>query len=143
MSPTPILQLVREFSFCVVLSFAVIIGVIHAALHLLQNYCVSEFIVQSSLARFLATPAMHIAQITQVQEYLLVVFKMTMACTILVFAVREVVLSFSSWMGWSSEEADGNLEAGDRKIAVVGQWGWKSDEKLPYTMTIPAPNGKL
>ncbi|KAJ7189326.1 hypothetical protein GGX14DRAFT_580804 [Mycena pura] len=124
MSTNPTQQLCREFAICALLSFFIIMGILHLVLHLLHGYFVSSLALCSPLARFLAAPAVHIAQIGQMHAYLVGVFKVTVACTVVVFAVRQMVLQMGTWMGWwgletEAPDAEGEaaslLEAGELK----------------------------
>jgi hypothetical protein len=113
MSPT--LRVAREFLICVCLSFTIILGAIHAVLHLLHVSFISGAL-RSPLARVLVKPIVQIAQISLLHEYLMVVFKVTFSCSILVFAMREVLITLLSWVGCVSLESEAReLEARDRK----------------------------
>lgn len=113
MSPSVTLrQFLREFAICASLSFLVILGTLHAVLHLLDHACPSELGLCTHLAKFLTSDA---AQSSHV--YLLLVFKVTIACTILVFALREIVLTGVRWWHPSAEERD--VEKGDRKPRIT------------------------
>ncbi|KAJ7023171.1 hypothetical protein C8F04DRAFT_1401872 [Mycena alexandri] len=137
MTPTPVRQIARELVICTSLSFIVILGVIHALLHLLQASIISGATIQSPVGKFFATPAVRIAQISQLHSYVLVIFKVTIACTILVLAVREAVSSLGIWIGWWTPEGqlEADLESGDLKSDV----DWSADEKVPYS-DAPYPN---
>ncbi|KAJ7826296.1 hypothetical protein B0H14DRAFT_3722657 [Mycena olivaceomarginata] len=129
MSPT--LRFAREFLICVCLSFTIILGAIHAVLHLLHVSFISGAL-RSPLARVLVKPIVQIAQISLLHEYLMVV--------ILVFAMREVLITLLSWVGCVSLESEAReLEARDRKrLADLEGQEW-ADAKSYYTLSIPAP----
>jgi hypothetical protein len=138
MSPSPAHKLAHEFCICVTLSFFIILGAIHAFLHLLHLYFASAAFPSSRLAKIFVAPAVQIAQISQIHEYLLVVFKVTFACSILVFAVREIVALLGSWMGWwnlDSQNAGetGDVEAGaEQNVNDFAYLGWREDEKVSF-----------
>ncbi|KAF7369697.1 hypothetical protein MVEN_00301200 [Mycena venus] len=135
MSTTPAHQLAREFAICVSLSFIVVLGVIHGLPHLTHALIASG---PAPLARFLATPAAHIAQISHIHEHLLVVFKITVACCVLVFALREIVAAVGSLTGWwdvEGQDEEEDLEVGDK----VERWG----EKRSHLRGIPYPNNTV
>ncbi|KAF7333728.1 hypothetical protein MVEN_02329200 [Mycena venus] len=138
-APMSSARLAREFFICVCLSFVIILGVIHAFLHLIHLHLLSE-ILRSPVADFLAETIVQIAQISQLHEYLFVVFKVTFACSILVFAVREIVMTLFYWIGCSN--VDSETVDWEAKLAVADLEGqrWAANEKLPYfVLLIPAP----
>ncbi|KAJ7109571.1 hypothetical protein C8R43DRAFT_962573 [Mycena crocata] len=147
MSPTPARQLFKEFAICATLSFLIILGLIHALLHLLHIYLLSGVALRSPLAKFLVGPAIQISQISQVHEYLLVVFKITLACSILVFATREIMLIVGSHLGYWQKEAD--VETGKQALPFCHEPSW-IDEKNPLqrdsdypVMAAAAPDDEL
>ncbi|KAK6992655.1 hypothetical protein R3P38DRAFT_3225436 [Favolaschia claudopus] len=138
MSAIPASRLAREFIICVILSFFIVLGLIHGLLHFLHAGVASGIVVlHSPLAKHLVGPAIQLSQIAQLHGYLLAVFKVTMACSALIFAVRELVSGLGLWTGWwdldsaeTSSEGLDELEAGlsivDVKEATI-VW---TDEKL-------------
>ncbi|KAJ7219660.1 hypothetical protein B0H12DRAFT_1078582 [Mycena haematopus] len=121
MSPTSVPELAREFGICVSLSVFVVLGGIHGLRHLLHACIASGFAFCLPIAKFLAPPAAQLVQILYIRAYLVVVFKLIVACTVLVFALREIVSGVGSWTGWwDMVEVQGVLEAvtGGRKIGA-------------------------
>ncbi|KAF8193220.1 hypothetical protein K438DRAFT_1969708 [Mycena galopus ATCC 62051] len=119
MSPTPVVQLARQFVICVFSSFIVILGVIHILGHLVHASVVSETTLRSPLAALFGRPAVQIAQIADIPEHVFIVFKMTFACSVLVFALRDLVSLVGSWAERMNSEGKtkGDLEAAwDRKV---------------------------
>ncbi|KAJ7747127.1 hypothetical protein DFH07DRAFT_776083 [Mycena maculata] len=106
-------ELFREFAICASLSFIVILGVLHALLRLLHVYFVSGLALRWPLVKVMTTSAFRISQITTAHAYLLVVFELTIACTVLVFAVREISLAIGASRG-----GEGDLEAGEERAAA-------------------------
>jgi hypothetical protein len=125
------LHFFREFAVCAALSFLITLGAIHALLHLLHIYCVLSLALHMPLATILTEPAVQLALLADAQIYLLVVFKVTVACTVLVFALRELALALGPRMGWCGRSRERDAEAGDtdRKAPVPQELGWRSDEK--------------
>ncbi|KAJ7486877.1 hypothetical protein FB451DRAFT_1168256 [Mycena latifolia] len=139
MSPTSTRQIVREFAICASLSFIIILGMIHALLHILHLLFQSEAALRSPLAQFVAAPAVQLSRISEAHTYLLVVFKITIACTVLVFAARELLLAGGAYLGWwGSRTREGDLENGDCKFEAA--LGWRTDEK---NLKRPASSGHL
>ncbi|KAJ6589606.1 hypothetical protein B0H19DRAFT_239575 [Mycena capillaripes] len=121
MSPVPALKLAREFFICGCLSSVIILGLINAFIHLPHIYVV-RWALRSPLIKSVAVSALQIGQISQLREYQAIVFQVTFACSILVFAVGEIVLTIGYWLGRENET---DLEIG---AADVDGWG---REKLP------------
>ncbi|KAJ7072048.1 hypothetical protein C8F01DRAFT_1361480 [Mycena amicta] len=113
-------KVLREFAACTSLSFLFILGMIHTLFWALSLYLASGRTLDTPLLRFIAAPAVQMAEITQLDAYLLVVFKKTLACTVVVFAAREVMSKIGCWMGWwDSEDEDDEvvqLESGKRRV---------------------------
>ncbi|KAJ6472640.1 hypothetical protein DFH09DRAFT_472527 [Mycena vulgaris] len=116
----------REFFICASLSFIIILGVLHALLHMLHLCFVSDLALRSPLARFLTAPAEQLSRIADAHTYLLIVSKVTIACTVLVFAVREIIVAGGTYLGWWRTLPD-DVEAGD--LATEEQ-GWREDKKV-------------
>ncbi|KAJ7134111.1 hypothetical protein C8R46DRAFT_1235297 [Mycena filopes] len=132
MLPTPARQITRELFICTVLSTLVILVLVHFV-HLLY----ASAFPSTPLGKLLAAPAAQIAQIAQMHAYVFVVFKVTMACTVLVLALREVVACVGISMGWwgASVPEEADLEAG--KLADDDDWS--AEEKASYS-DAPYPN---
>ncbi|KAJ7094112.1 hypothetical protein C8R44DRAFT_749630 [Mycena epipterygia] len=114
MSPTSVTlrQFLREFAICASFSFIIIFSTLHALLHLIDQGFPSELALCIPLAQFWpldATQSSHLS--------LLLIFKVTIACTILVFALREIVLTGMKLWRPSAEERD--VEKGDRKPRIT------------------------
>ncbi|KAJ7456008.1 hypothetical protein B0H11DRAFT_231299 [Mycena galericulata] len=145
-SPPSVLQLLRELVVCASLSFIIILGVMHALLHLLYIYLASGHALRSSLTKTMTASVMQMSQIADAQAYILVVFKVTVACTILVLAVREIISAAGNYLGWFNPLKEGDSEAGDCKLPKSVE---RPDEKValtdvPYfSISIPAPNDPL
>ncbi|KAJ7649216.1 hypothetical protein B0H17DRAFT_1215381 [Mycena rosella] len=131
-------QFLQEFAICASLSFIIILGVIHAVLYLAQMFFLSGLPPLTLTARFLAQllsapgRTMQLSHIAELSTYLLIVFKVTIACTVLVFAFRELIAIGGCYMGWSgSRKKQGDAEKGDHKQKLR----WRPDEKKMARLT--------
>ncbi|KAJ7097058.1 hypothetical protein B0H15DRAFT_797791 [Mycena belliarum] len=117
LSCNPTHQFVRELVVCAALSFIIVLGVVHATLHLLHLYIESTALpcTPAPLPERLATPALQLSRISEAHTYLLVVFKITLACTVLVFAGRELVVAGGVHFGWWGEGAQEGVTDDDLK----------------------------
>ncbi|KAJ6476897.1 hypothetical protein C8R45DRAFT_1102192 [Mycena sanguinolenta] len=143
MSPTPIAQLAREFAVCVCLSFVTVLGVIHGILHLLHASIASGLAHHLPHMNLVAPPEVQLTHIAHIHAYLLVVFKITIACTVLVLALREIVYGVGSWTGWwDMADREGDLEeAEDYKTEVRESSPWADEKKC--SRGLPYPNSTV
>ncbi|KAJ7617069.1 hypothetical protein FB45DRAFT_1104186 [Roridomyces roridus] len=136
--------LVREFLICTSLSFIIILGLVHGLLHLGHLYFMSQLVSQPTPIHPQDTTVVRIAQIALTHEYLLRAFKLTIACSVLVFGLWEIAAyaarrcSTSATGGRRSDVEAGN----DVKtpFLVDGGVGWTPDVKLPLP---PSPESPL
>ncbi|KAF8175912.1 hypothetical protein K438DRAFT_2022755 [Mycena galopus ATCC 62051] len=121
----PIPKLAREFFTCICLLCGILLGGIHVCLYLMPttDSAFPELPTSAPPLRnfILDSIARPIAQISLLPQYHLAVFKVALACSILVFLVLEA----ASW--WDPESID---EMRDRKPANE-PCGENDDEKLP------------
>ncbi|KAJ7681677.1 hypothetical protein B0H17DRAFT_1138276 [Mycena rosella] len=128
----------QEFAICASLSFIIILGIIHAVFYLAQMFFLSGLLPLTLTARFLAqllsTPGrtIQLSHIAELSTYLLVMLRVTIACTVLVFAFRELIAIGGCYMGWSgSRKKQGDAERGDHKQKLC----WRPDEKKMAQLT--------
>ncbi|KAJ6549942.1 hypothetical protein B0H19DRAFT_1073841 [Mycena capillaripes] len=122
------IHLSREFTLGVSLSVIIVLGIIHAVLHLLNASLVYAPALRLRLP--LAQSSALQITISTLHAYLLVAFKITMASSILVVAVREIAAVISWWRGDNRE--DDSLETGVRSDKAQG--------KLRYSRPSTYPN---
>ncbi|KAJ6603037.1 hypothetical protein B0H10DRAFT_1957950 [Mycena sp. CBHHK59/15] len=124
MSHCSLRQLVHEFAICASLSFVIILGVLHALPHVLHICYLSDLAQASSpLAGFWIPP---VIRITEAHTSLLTVFKVTVACTILVFAAREII----SELGWHLGFRDDPVESDSAEC------GGQGSESMGYGVAV-------
>ncbi|KAJ7049044.1 hypothetical protein C8F01DRAFT_1185968 [Mycena amicta] len=113
-------QLCRELLLCIALSFIILLGIIHGLLHVLHRHYSaaspspsppSHSSENSTSAEALAL-ALRIASIAMLHAYLTVVFKVTVACSVLVFAARELGVFVGVKIGWLAEDEEEDAEDG-------------------------------
>lgn len=131
-SSSSITQLAREFVTCASLSFIIILGILHAFLHFL-HMCITSGIAlswpsMSFLSRTL--PAIQNSDIAQAHTYLVEVFNVTIACTVLILALRGIIMAVGYFRRFSTSKKDGDVEAGDCKSLVKDEASWTPGEKL-------------
>jgi hypothetical protein len=127
MTSTSIPRLTREFTLRVCFSFIIALGIIHAASHLLHTSIVTGLALCSP---FFAKPALQLAQILHLHTF--VVLEVTVACSILALALREMVSAVGSMTGWwDLEGQEEDMEAGDPKMQISKQEPGRTDKKLP------------
>lgn len=142
MYATPLVQLFREFAICVSLSFIIVLGIIHCLLHLLHAAVTSGLALRSpALAKFLPSSAVQTAQhISHIHAHLFVIFKITVASSVLVFALREIGAAVAGWWGVAMDSLDENddLEVGNRKPAVrePSSTPLRMDEKKRWVVAV-------
>jgi hypothetical protein len=120
MSQPTIRQLLCDFAICASLSFFIILGVIRALLHLLHIYFLSDLAHISPSFSIWLSPVVRIAE---ANACFLTVFKLTIACTVLVFAAREII--FLQMDFWRKED----IEAGQGDFCDTAVLSWTPDEK--------------
>ncbi|KAJ7061056.1 hypothetical protein C8F01DRAFT_1138746 [Mycena amicta] len=121
-------QLCRELLLCIALSFIILLGIIHGLLHVLHRHysaasaaSASPSSENSTSAEALAL-ALRIASIATVHAYLAVVFKVTVACSVLVFAARELGVFVGVKMGWLAKDPDEEDEEHGRDSEQEDIW---------------------
>ncbi|KAJ7660536.1 hypothetical protein B0H17DRAFT_1144967 [Mycena rosella] len=138
MSAISVRQFLREFAVYASLSFIVILSIIHVVLCLAQIFCFPPLTFTARLlAQLLGAPeAMQLSPVAELSTYLLVVFKVTIACTILLIASRELIETGGSYLGWwGARKSQGDAEKGDHKPPL--RWG--TDERTTEQYTFGAP----
>ncbi|KAJ7640228.1 hypothetical protein B0H17DRAFT_1216646 [Mycena rosella] len=108
----------RDFAVCAALSFLIILGAIHALQHLLHIYCVSSLALHRHmpLVTILTEPAVQLALLAEANTYFFVVFKVTVACTVL-------------WAKSREQDAEAGDVDADRKAPVPQELGWRRVEE--------------
>ncbi|CAK5276348.1 unnamed protein product [Mycena citricolor] len=122
MSPSPFSRLIHDFLISTVLSFLSVIGGIHILLHILNTYftttaasgsgTLASSVLPPAGVYLLETHARHIIQISDSHSYLVTVFEMTVACTVILLAVHEVIWSVGCSFGWwSGDNSEHDISA--------------------------------
>ncbi|KAF7296918.1 hypothetical protein MIND_00923600 [Mycena indigotica] len=111
--PSPLRLIFRDLLLCVSLASLTVLGIIHALLHILHNRFLSQLLqVQAdgdSTAAAVLTVAERLANVASLHSHLTLVFKITLASSVLVLALRELVVLLGIRMGWwenCSEESE-------------------------------------
>ncbi|KAJ7258016.1 hypothetical protein C8J57DRAFT_1234633 [Mycena rebaudengoi] len=119
-------QLLHEFAICVSLSFTIVLAVIHTLLQLPLSL---SYLAPTQLQIHWLSPTL--LRITESHACPLTVLKATVACTVLVFAGREIIFSLGKLLGICRTEEEEDLESGNSKrpspLATEPSWGL--DEK--------------
>ncbi|KAJ7615973.1 hypothetical protein FB45DRAFT_1064153 [Roridomyces roridus] len=134
MSPsTSVRQLMHDFAVCASLSFIIVLGIIHGLIHLLHLYFTSSRAASAGpITTAILVPALRITEIATAHAYLMLVFKLTLACTVLVFALKEICCAVCARMGWCGVDVQGEdveTAAWERK-ALIGEASWVADVKV-------------
>ncbi|KAJ7159952.1 hypothetical protein C8R43DRAFT_1124317 [Mycena crocata] len=130
-SPT---KLIRDFVLCTSLSFVILLSAINAGLRV-YTYLSSTQASSPVNQSIWVTGSIQLSQVLAAHEYLTLVFKVTLACTMAVFLVRE--FAFQLGFGLSGERREreriGDVEAGseswDKSAVIVAAPRWRERDE--------------